>query len=211
MHWDERYESAGASGVSWFEDVPSMSLEMLEVLAVAPDDAVLDVGGGASRLVDYLLERGHTRVGVLDVSGVALSVARRRVSAPERVEWMERDVLRWRPQRVWSVWHDRAVLHFLVHETDQVAYFRVLRAALIADGAFVIGVFAEDGPIECSGLPVRRYSTEDLRRAVAEIGDVEVVSERRQVHHTPSGSSQVFNWMAGRVRGQSARDRRSGE
>lgn len=199
-HWNERYESVGTTSVSWFEDIPEMSLDLLDAVDVESSDSVIDIGGGASRLVDHLLQRGHRRVGVLDVSAFALHEAMRRVTTAENVEWIESDLLRWEPQHRWSAWHDRAVLHFLTEDADSAAYSRLLRRALLPGGAFVIGVFAEDGPTRCSGLPVRRYSPEDLRQLVGQAGELEIVAEKRHVHHTPSDAPQAFNWIAGRLK-----------
>jgi SAM-dependent methyltransferase len=196
-HWDGRYGMIGELSVSWYEKTPVVSLALLDRLDLTPEDSVLDVGGGASRLVDHLLERGHCDVAVLDVSAVALGEARDRLGDPPTVEWINRDLLVWEPSRRWSVWHDRAVLHFLVDDGDRARYVELLRRTLEAGGAFVIGVFAEDGPTECSGLPVRRSSAAEL---VDLVGDVEVVAELRHHHRTPGGADQPFNWLAGRLR-----------
>lgn len=195
-HWDGRYQTIGEASVSWFEETPTVSLELLDVLGVTPEDSVVDIGGGASRLVDHLLERGHRELAVLDVSAVALSEARDRLGDPEGVEWIERDLLDWDPSRRWSVWHDRAVLHFLVSDNERASYIDLMRQTLTPTGAFVIGVFAEDGPSECSGLPVRRSTARELANLV---GDVEVVAQLRHVHRTPRGVDQTFNWLAGRL------------
>ena len=183
--------------MSWFEEAPVVSLGLFDQLGVTPRESVIDIGGGASRLVDHLLERGHTDVAVLDLSAVALREAQRRLEDPDGVEWIERDLLVWEPERRWSVWHDRAVLHFLTDDDDRASYLTRLRHALEPRGAFVIGVFAEDGPTECSGLSVRRSTPEELTELV---GDVEVVAELRHVHRTPGGADQPFNWIAGRPR-----------
>lgn len=182
--------------MSWFEPEPRMSLELLDLLGVGPLQSVVDVGGGASVLVDRLLARGHTDLGVVDLSSVALAEARARVGDPGGVEWVSVDVLTWDPGRSWDVWHDRAVLHFLVEDGDRAAYSSLLRTTVGPGGRFVIGGFAEDGPVECSGLPVRRSSLDEL---VALVGPSEVAERRRDVHVTPWGSEQVFNWIAGRV------------
>ena len=195
-HWDDRYGTIGETSLSWFEETPTVSLQLLDQLGVTAHDSVLDVGGGASRLVDHLLERGHRDVAVLDVSAVALSEARFRLGDPGWVEWIERDLLSWEPPRRWSVWHDRAVLHFLVDDDHRAAYVRLLRHTLEPGGAFVIGVFAEDGPTECSGLAVRRSTADELMDL---LGDVEVVAQLRHVHRTPGGIDQPFNWLAGRL------------
>jgi SAM-dependent methyltransferase len=197
-HWNERYRAIGATEVSWYEPEPTVSLELLDALGVTPADAVIDVGGGASSLVDHLLARGHRDVAVLDLSAVALDEARRRLPADAPVTWMARDVVTWDPPRRWAVWHDRAVLHFLTDDADRAAYVAVLRKAVEPGGGFVIGTFAEDGPTQCSALPVRRHSPEDLAALLA---DADVVAQVRRIHHTPGGADQPFNWIAGRLPG----------
>ena len=195
-HWDGRYASTGSGAVSWYEEQPTTSLELLEALAIGLHDPIVDVGGGASTLVDHLLTRGHTDITVLDISTVALDVARVRLHDPPQVTWIDHDLLTWRPDRRWAAWHDRAVLHFLVDDDARSAYVELMRCALEPHGAFAIGTFAEDGPTQCSALPVRRYGPDDL---VELLGDIEVVAQRRQIHRTPSGDEQPFNWIAGRV------------
>lgn len=195
-HWDARYASGDEASLSWFQPVPTVSLELLDELGVTPEDSVIDIGGGSSRLVDHLVARGHGDLAVLDVSAVALDAARRRLGDPLGVEWMRADLLSWEPHRRWAVWHDRAVLHFLVDDADRAAYARLVRRSLVPGGAVVIGVFAEDGPTECSGLPVRGSTVEEL---AALIGDVEVVAGRRALHRTRAGVEQPFAWLAARV------------
>jgi SAM-dependent methyltransferase len=195
-HWNGRYESIGTQAVSWYERRPSTSLELLEAVGVTSAESVIDVGGGASTLVDHLLVAGHRDVTVLDLSAVALAAARTRLGDPPAVTWQEADVVAWRPARRWDVWHDRAVLHFLTDDDSRNAYTTALHRALVPGGAFVIGTFAEDGPAECSALTVRRHGPDDLAKLV---GDAEIVGQRRHVHRTPSGADQPFNWIAGRL------------
>lgn len=201
-HWNTRYADIGTNSVSWYEPRPAVSLVLLDIVGTSPDASVIDIGGGASLLVDNLIDAGHHDLGVLDVSAVALNAARDRVannangSAVDGVEWIEHDLLTWEPQRRWDVWHDRAVLHFLLDDTDREAYVDLLRQTVVPGGAFVIGVFAEDGPTHCSALPVRRYSAHDLRQL---LGDVQILAEQRHVHHTPAGGDQPFRWIAGRL------------
>lgn len=195
-HWDDRYRTVGAESVSWYQDRPGISLQMLDVLQTTPDDSLIDVGGGASTLVDHLLAKGHQDLTVLDMSAAALDVVRARIGTTSFVSWVVANLLDWTPQRRWDVWHDRAVLHFLVEESDRQAYANVLRQAVEPGGAVVIGVFAEDGPEQCSGLPVRRHSVADLRALLPEL---ERFDERRDDHTTPSNAVQHFNWVAGRL------------
>lgn len=199
-HWDDRYRSTRVGGVSWYEEYPATSLDLLDAAGVTRADSVLDVGGGASRLVDRLLARGHGDLAVLDLSRVALETACVRLGDPEAVRWIAGDVTTWEPPRRWSVWHDRALLHFLVVDDDRAAYVRNLRRGLAPGGVIVVGAFAEDGPTECSALPVRRHAPDDLVRFVRELDlDVEVVEQRRRLHRTPRGAVQPFNWIVGRA------------
>jgi len=195
--WDAAYEARGAAGVSWFQETPSVSLEMIEVLGVPREAAVIDIGGGASLLIDHLLERGYSDLSVLDISQVALDAARRRLDANASVVRLHEDLLSWRPQRHYGLWHDRAVFHFLVDQSDRDAYLATLRSALSPGGAVVIATFARDGPESCSGLPVVRYSADDLATVLDE--DVEVIVTRREEHCTPGGAIQPFTWIAGRA------------
>lgn len=195
-HWNDRYETVGSEAVSWYEDRPDTSLDLFAALEVTAEQSVIDVGGGASTLVDHLLQDGHIDVTVLDLSAVALRTARNRLVDPAGVAWLEAALLTWEPARRWDIWHDRAVLHFLTDDGDRATYVQQLRRSIPAGGAFVIGTFAEDGPTQCSALPVRRYAPDELRDL---LGDVDVIEERRATHRTPGDADQHFNWIAGRI------------
>jgi trans-aconitate methyltransferase len=197
-HWDDRYRTTGAESVSWFEAEPTTSIDLLEVVGATPADAVIDVGGGASRLVDGLLAAGYQDVTVLDLSKTALDLARQRVGASAPVTWVSADVLDWRPARQYDIWHDRAVLHFLTDDRDRAEYLDTLHGTVRPGGAVIIGVFAEDGPTHCSGLPVRQYAPAELRELMP---DLVFVDARRHEHRTPHGAVQPFNWIAGRIPG----------
>lgn len=194
-HWDDLYGRRPATALSWYQDEPTVSLALLEALGASREQPVIDVGGGASVLVARLLDLGFADVSVLDVSATALAHAQRRLGErAERVRWLREDVLSWRPQRRYGIWHDRAVFHFLVDEERRSAYLAVLRTALTAGGHVVIGTFAGDGPERCSGLPVQRYDPGALAAAFGD--EFEVVGHRREVHHTPGGADQPFTWLA---------------
>lgn len=197
--WDAVYTRLDETQVSWFEPEPTCSLEMLDAVGAKPAHPVIDVGAGASRLVDALLARGYADVTALDVSDDGLAVTRQRLgAAADRVHWIVTDLLAWTPQRRFEVWHDRAVFHFLTDPDDQARYRDLLDTALAPDARVVIGTFAEDGPQHCSGLPTARYSTTDLART---LGDrFEVITTRREPHRTPSGAVQPFTWLALRRR-----------
>jgi hypothetical protein len=194
--WDDAYRQKGAEGVSWYQPEPVISLELITLLDVQPSDPVIDIGGGASPLVDRLLRSGFTDLSVLDVSGVALELCRRSLHGGEGVTLMREDVLAWRPSRSFALWHDRAVFHFLTDEREKTGYLVTMTEALRPDGRVVIATFAEDGPEYCSGLPVARYSAAELAERLGR--SFTLIVTRREVHTTPDGATQPFTWIAAR-------------
>ena len=193
-HWDDTYAGREVDEVSWFQAEPHDSLELIDALDIDRDLPVIDIGGGASSLVDRLVARGFTDLTVLDVSEVALRVARTRLGDDPKVEWITSDVLEWEPERPYGLWHDRAVFHFLIDPTDRAAYLATMRAA-VPSGAVVLATFAPDGPDTCSGLPVARYDPDDLAGLLE---GFDVIETRREVHVTPWGTEQPFSFVAAR-------------
>ena len=195
LHWDHVYEDSGTNAVSWYQSEPAVSLELIELLGVGPESGIIDIGGGASVLSDRLLARGYTDLTVLDLSEVALEAARGRVGAGATMTWLAQDVLTWEPTRTFTLWHDRAVFHFLSgHEVGD--YLNVLCRAVPSGGAVIMAPFAPDGPERCSGLPVTRYSSTQMVEVLGT--SFAMVAERREVHVTPSGALQPFTWIAAR-------------
>ncbi len=202
-HWQHVWQSREAEKVSWYEPVPAVSLELIEVAELSADTPLVDVGGGASTLVDHLLERGYHAITVLDIAASAFDAARRRLGErAAAVEWAVADVTRWDPPRRFGLWHDRAVFHFLVEEGERAAYRATLERALAPGGWAVIATFASDAPPKCSGLPVMRHDPEALARAFAPL--LEPVAWRRHVHVTPSGVVQPFTYGLFRCAGETA-------
>jgi len=144
------------------------------------------------------VERGFSDLSVLDVSEVALTGARERLGAHASVSWIHQDLLMWRPERRFDLWHDRAVFHFLTSEADRCVYLTTLRAALRPGGAAIVATFDADGPDQCSGLPVCRYSSAELEGVLSNAGFT-VVTACREEHTTPRGAIQPFTWVAARV------------
>lgn len=190
-YWDKRYVDVGDTQVSWFQDTPESSLALIQQVA-APPASVADVGGGASRLVDHLLERGYHDITVVDLSQEALASSLERVGdAP--VTWIQSDVREWQPARTFDVWHDRAAYHFLTDPDEQQQYWSLVRESVPHGGHVVIATFAEDGPEFCSGLPVQRYSAAELTEAMGD--GFTVQQSHREEHVTPSGGTQSFVWL----------------
>lgn len=191
-HWEQVYRSKGETDVSWYEASPELSLSLLERAGLHPGLSVIDIGGGASRLADALVERGQAHVAVLDLSAAALETVRSRLGDPANVEWIVTDISRWKPSRQYDLWHDRAALHFLTEPADQSAYVEALAQALAPYGRAVIGTFAPDGPEKCSGLVVARHDAQSLGALFGE--RFRLISDLRHQHTTPWGSMQQFQF-----------------
>jgi SAM-dependent methyltransferase len=189
--WDEVYRSKAETGVSWYQDEPRLSLELISAIAPEEGGRIVDIGGGASVLVDRLLDLRFTKIAVLDISKMALGKARARLGErSERVEWIAADVTSVRDVGTFDVWHDRAVFHFLTQAAGRHKYVELARRTVPPGGHVIIATFAKDGPKTCTGLDVHRYDGDSLR---AELGPgFSLVREAREVHTTPWASSQPF-------------------
>lgn len=192
-HWQSVYLTKAEDEVSWFEANPTISLELIEAAGAGKDSAIIDVGGGTSRLVDTLIGLGYRNVTVLDLSEAALTMAKTRIGDKARfVDWIVADVTSWEPTTKFDVWHDRAAFHFLTEEHDRTAYADRLKQALRAGGTAIIASFSLDGPEKCSGLPVQRYDPAKLGEF---LGPAFRLREARDhEHHTPWGSIQKFQF-----------------
>lgn len=199
-HWEEVYTTRDETEVSWFQDSPAPSLELIERAGGGQGADIIDIGGGASRLADGLLERGYRHVTVLDISQAALDLACLRLGRrASEVQWIAADVTDWPPSRAFDIWHDRAAFHFLTDAADRAAYVARLNEALRPGGHAIIATFAEDGPETCSGLPVNRYDADALSRELG--GAFSLVESRRHDHATPSHATQRFQFSVFQKRG----------
>ena len=193
-HWNSVYRSKASTDVSWFQAEPTLSLELIASAGIRTGAAVLDVGGGTSFLADRLLALGY-RVGVMDVSALALDQARARLGTKAAaVEWIHADVLNFVPSHRWDVWHDRAVFHFLTDQRDRLAYRATLLRTLASDGVAVIATFGPNAPERCSGLPTVRYGPGVLARELGD--DLVLTADRLDLHRTPRGKIQEFVYCA---------------
>lgn len=198
-HWQNVYSSKSEAQVSWTQADPQPSLGFVEKLARDRAAAIIDVGGGASRLVDALVIRGFVSVTVLDLSEAALQSAQARMGEhAASVHWIAADATAWRPPVAFDVWHDRAAFHFLVEPRDRAAYVDRLHAGVKPDGHAIIATFAPDGPERCSGLPVQRYDPASLSRVIG--AAFELVEQQRHHHLTPWGAGQSFQYSVLRRR-----------
>jgi SAM-dependent methyltransferase len=192
-HWEAIYTEKSPTDVSWYQSEPALSLQLIMTAAPERDRAILDVGGGASTLVDALLEQRYAHVTVSDISEAALHRARSRVGAAAAgVEWRRADILEDDlPGDSFDVWHDRAVFHFMTTAEDRARYLQQALSALRMGGTLILATFAQDGPQRCSGLDTMRYSPEMLAE---ELRGFDLVESVRETHVTPSGVEQRFQY-----------------
>lgn len=191
-HWESVYTHKAADSVSWYQQHADNSLALIRQTGIALDAAIIDVGGGASTLVDDLLAARYCDLSVLDISAAALDVARHRVGdAAGAVDWLEADITQVVfPKHRFDLWHDRAVFHFLTDAADRASYLNAVGRAVKPGGFVIVGTFAEDGPEQCSGLPVRRYSADTLHDEFG--AQFELLGKAEENHHTPFGTVQKF-------------------
>ncbi len=193
-HWEGVYADRGPDEVSWFQADPAKSLEFIRLAGLPKGGAFIDVGGGASVLVDRLQEAGFEDLSVLDISAKSLSYSKERLSAGAgRVHWFEADVLSFAPDREFALWHDRAVFHFLTEPGERARYTALMGRAVKIGGHAILATFAPDGPAKCSGLEVRRY---DAALMKAELGPgFELVRQDAETHVTPWDQEQRFAYF----------------
>jgi len=193
QHWDTVYTNKSPLEVSWYQREPHLSLELIAATGLPKDVPMIDVGGGASVLVDRLLAAGYSQLSVLDISGRALAHARARLGAnAARVEWLEADITVFVPPHPYHLWHDRAVFHFLTVAEDRRRYVDNLRRALVPGGHLIIAAFAIGGPLQCSNLDIVQYDAAKLCRELGE--GFRLVEEREERHTTPARKEQKFGY-----------------
>lgn len=192
QHWEQVYTTKSSDSVSWFQEHSEQSLRLIHHTKLGKNAAIIDVGGGASTLVDDLLAEGYNDLSVLDLSAAALAVAQQRLgSSAQQIHWLEGDITRVElPVHRFDIWHDRAVFHFLTEAAERVAYVERVMRAVRPGGHVIVATFAEDGPEKCSGLPVMKYQADTLH---AEFGEAfRLVEHEKEAHHTPFGTVQQF-------------------
>lgn len=191
-HWEKRYGGAAPDQLSWYQERPERSLAYIKA-AAAPADPLIDVGAGASTLVDHLLRAGFSDLTLLDLSEAALGATKERLGAQaSAAHFIAADITEWAPPRKYKTWHDRAVFHFLTEREHQAAYKQALLSGLEKGGTLILGTFAVGGPEKCSGLPICQY---DLARLEAFLGpEFTCTDALLEEHPTPAGGSQLFHW-----------------
>ena len=191
-HWETAYETKGTTEVGWFQEHADLSLKLIKNTHVETLAQIIDVGGGASTLVDDLLDAGYENVTVLDISATALHAAQGRLGTQAaKAKWIAADITAAElPRQHYDVWHDRAVFHFLTDENDRRKYVRAVERSVKLGGHVIVATFGPDGPLQCSGLRVVRYSPDSLHDEFG--SQFELVEHTCEDHHTPFGTVQPF-------------------
>ena len=194
-HWEQVYSKKQSTEVSWYQQHPERSLELIKATGLAPSASIIDIGGGASTLVDFLLESGYKHLSVLDISHAAIEQAKSRLGRSkikwaDKVEWLEQDITEFKTDRYFDVWHDRAVFHFLTDEKDRTRYVHAMMSVLNIGAFVIIAAFDVNGPKKCSGLEVMHYSPEKMSAVLG--SSFQLIETSTETHVTPSGASQSF-------------------
>lgn len=193
-HWEHVYRDKSPLEVSWFQKKPVLSLELIKHTGIDKNAAVIDIGGGASTLVDYLLSEAYTNISVLDISSIALQHAQQRLgNRANSVYWIVADITSFKTPAKYMLWHDRAVFHFLTERADRQAYVSVLRDSLRPGGHVIIAAFGIGGPVKCSGLDIVQYDADKLKEELGE--GFALVEEVSEIHHTPDAREQLFGYF----------------
>ncbi len=191
-HWERVYQAKSPEEVSWYEPTPEKSLELIANAGITREQSIIDVGGGASTLVDCLLREGFANVSVLDISASAIATAQQRLMGDaNNVQWIVADITEVSlPAQSYDLWHDRAVFHFLTNPDDRQRYITLVNHALKPGGHIIVATFAPDGPARCSGLEVMRYAPEELHSVFGD--NFTLMHSENEQHHTPFGTEQSF-------------------
>lgn len=190
-YWDNIYRAKSEKEVSWYQETPTKSLELIAELGLAPNDSIIDIGGGDSYLVDHLLAKGYKNISVLDISSSALEKAKIRLGEDSKlVKFITSDITKFDPQEKYKLWHDRATLHFLTSAEDVSIYLEITSRAIAEDGFLIVSTFSKSGPEKCSGLPISQYSDSDLKALFEKyFTNIKCFEDS---HSTPWGTGQNF-------------------
>ena len=198
-HWENIYQTKKSNEMSWHQEKPKTSLNLISEAKLDKDAKIIDIGAGDSRLVDNLLAIGFRNITVLDVSSNALNKAKKRLEDKANdVKWVVSDLREFETNDRYNLWHDRAVLHFLTEEEDISRYVERVRQLLKPNGYLIVSTFSENGPKKCSGLDIKQYSEDSARKLFSDFAHLKSFEEE---HMTPWGASQIFIWNIFRRRG----------
>ena len=188
-HWETVYETKNPDQVSWTQEIPKTSLNFIHSFGLDKKAKIIDIGGGDSKLVDFLLEEGFENITILDISQKAIEKAQLRLgSKANKVNWIVSDITQFTPTTQYDIWHDRAAFHFLTSEVDINKYVEIVKNSV--SKYMIIGTFSENGPQKCSGLEIKQYSQETLTKLFQK--DFQIIECFNEDHTTPFDTKQNF-------------------
>jgi SAM-dependent methyltransferase len=188
-HWETLYETKNPDQVAWTQDIPTTSLDFINSCKLPKSASIIDIGGGDSKLVDFLLDQGYTNISVLDISAKSLEKAKNRLGERSKlIHWIESDITKFKPTKTYDIWHDRASFHFLT-QPDQISKYVAIAEKYI-DKYLILGTFSEQGPTKCSGLEIQQYNEESLTKIYDK--QFEIINCINENHMTPFKTSQNF-------------------
>ena len=190
-HWENIYQTKNIDGVSWYQETPYESIELIKKFSTTDSDMIIDIGCGKSFLADNLLKLNYKNITLVDISLNALNEVKERLNN-KSLNFIETDVLNLKLERTFDIWHDRAVFHFITNKKSIEKYISLCNEYIGEGGKLIIGTFAEDGPIKCSGLEIKRYSVENLKELFKE--NFEFIEGFKKLHSTPFGTQQSFTF-----------------
>ena len=190
-HWENIYQKKEIDGVSWYQKIPSESLQLIKKHSILNSDKIIDIGCGKSFLADNLLELNYTNISLLDISSNALTEIKERLQN-KNVNFIETDILNFNSNDKYDIWHDRAVFHFITDSEGIKKYISLCNEYINKEGVLIIGTFAEDGPLKCSGLEIKRYSVDQISGLFKET--FELVESFKMLHKTPFDTEQSFSF-----------------
>jgi 2-polyprenyl-3-methyl-5-hydroxy-6-metoxy-1,4-benzoquinol methylase len=192
-HWENVWTTKKSNEVSWYQEYPKTSINLILPTNPSKDAKIIDVGGGDSNLAETLLDLGFKNITVLDISANALERAKKRLgNKSSMVTWIESDILEFENDNRYDIWHDRALLHFLTSEENLKNYVKLVKQHVMQGGYLIISTFSTKGPIKCSGLDTRQYSKESIKELFS--NEFEHVKNFEEEHVTPRGMGQIFTW-----------------
>lgn len=190
-HWENVYETKGDQEVSWYQEIPVTSLNLINSLSLDKEDSIIDIGGGNSNLVYELSKKGFANLSVLDISAKSLERTKSKLGQKStEIQWIVSDILEFQPQQQYNLWHDRATFHFLIQENDVLQYINIVSKAIKKGGFLIVATFSTSGPKKCSGLEITQYSKEKLQSLFHE--SFELIQSFEEVHKTPFETEQNF-------------------
>ena len=190
-HWENIYQKKEIDGVSWYQKVPVESLQLIKKYSISNSDKIIDIGCGKSFLADNLLELNYTNISLVDISSNALKEVKERLQN-KSLNFIETDILNFNSNDKYDIWHDRAVFHFITNPEGIEKYISLCNKYINNHGILIIGAFAEDGPLKCSGLEIKRYSVDQISGLFKET--FELVESFKMLHKTPFDTEQSFSF-----------------